>query len=65
MQEVKHTKEFLMLKEKVRMMFNKMENEIDQLEFIDVLQRLGVAYQSIYLLTIPEKKVPPFFHFCP
>lgn len=45
MQEVKHTKEFLMLKEKVRMMFNKMENEIDQLEFIDVLQRLGVAYQ--------------------
>jgi (-)-alpha-terpineol synthase len=45
MQEVKHTKEFLMLKEKVRMMFNKMENELDQLEFIDVLQRLGVAYQ--------------------
>jgi len=34
-----------MLKEKVRMMFNKMENEFDQLEFIDVLQRLGVAYQ--------------------
>ena len=34
-----------MLKEKVRMMFNKMENEIDQLEFIDVSQRLGVAYQ--------------------
>jgi len=45
MQEVKHTNEFLMLKEKVRMMFNKMENEIDQLEFIDVSQRLGVAYQ--------------------
>ncbi|XP_058751553.1 myrcene synthase, chloroplastic-like isoform X2 [Vicia villosa] len=32
------------LKEEVRMMFNKMENEVDQLEFIDVLQRLGVDY---------------------
>ena len=26
------------------MMLNKTENELDQLEFIDVLQRLGVAY---------------------
>lgn len=33
-----------MLREKVRMMFKKMESEIDQLEFIDVLQRLGVDY---------------------
>ncbi|PNX69414.1 myrcene synthase chloroplastic-like, partial [Trifolium pratense] len=33
-----------MLREEVRMMLCKMENEVDQLEFIDVLQRLGVAY---------------------
>ncbi|WJX69365.1 hypothetical protein P8452_53622 [Trifolium repens] len=32
------------LMEEVRMMFWKMENEVDQLEFINVLQRLGVAY---------------------
>ncbi|KAI5440775.1 hypothetical protein KIW84_010302 [Lathyrus oleraceus] len=32
------------LREEVRMMFNKMENEVDQLEFVDVLQRLGVDY---------------------
>jgi len=39
-----YTKQCSVLKEKVRMMFNKTENEVDQLEFIDVLQRLGVAY---------------------
>ncbi|XP_058728355.1 terpene synthase 10-like [Vicia villosa] len=32
------------LREEVRMMFNKIENEVDQMEFIDVIQRLGVAY---------------------
>ncbi|XP_004488753.1 terpene synthase 10-like isoform X1 [Cicer arietinum] len=32
------------LSEEVRMMLCKVKNEIDQLEFIDVLQRLGVAY---------------------
>jgi len=39
-----HTKQYSILKEKVRMILNKTENELDQLEFIDVLQRLGVAY---------------------
>ncbi|CAK8534656.1 unnamed protein product [Lathyrus sativus] len=43
--EVMYKEQRLMLREKVRMMFMKMENEIDQLELIDVLQRLGVAYQ--------------------
>ncbi|XP_050918972.1 terpene synthase 10 isoform X2 [Lathyrus oleraceus] len=43
--EVMYKEQRLMLREKVKMMFKKMESEIDQLEFIDVLQRLGVAYQ--------------------
>ncbi|CAI8587473.1 unnamed protein product [Vicia faba] len=43
--EVMYKEQCLMLREKVRMMFKKMESEIHQLEFIDVLQRLGVAYQ--------------------
>ncbi|QHN78593.1 hypothetical protein HN51_055814 [Arachis hypogaea] len=33
-----------MLREEVRMMLFKVENSVDQLELIDVLQRLGVAY---------------------
>lgn len=45
MQEVTYKEQNLMLIEKVRMMFKKMESEIDQLEFIDILQRLGVSYQ--------------------
>lgn len=32
------------LREKVRIMLCKIENELDQLEFIDVLQRIGVSY---------------------
>ncbi|CAK8534682.1 unnamed protein product [Lathyrus sativus] len=39
-----YAKKLRVLREEVRMMFNKMENEVDQLEFIDVLQRLGVDY---------------------
>jgi len=39
-----YRKQCSILKEKVRTMLNKTENELDQLEFIDVLQRLGVAY---------------------
>ncbi|XP_058727505.1 terpene synthase 10-like isoform X2 [Vicia villosa] len=42
--KVTYKEQNLMLREKVRMMFKKMESEIDQLEFIDVLQRLGVDY---------------------
>lgn len=44
MQDEKYAKKLRVLREEVRMMFNKIENEIDQLEFIDVLQRLGVDY---------------------
>ncbi|XP_058751554.1 myrcene synthase, chloroplastic-like [Vicia villosa] len=44
MQEEIYAKKLIVLREEVRMMFNKMENEVDQLEFIDVLQRLGVDY---------------------
>jgi hypothetical protein len=44
LQDVTYTDQSLILREEVRMMLNKIENEIDQLEFIDVLQRLGVAY---------------------
>ncbi|CAL5187100.1 unnamed protein product [Lathyrus oleraceus] len=40
----KYAKKLRVLREEVRMMFNKMENEVDQLEIIDVLQRLGVDY---------------------
>ncbi|WJX25783.1 hypothetical protein P8452_14788 [Trifolium repens] len=39
-----YAKECRVLREEVWMIFNKIENEIDQLEFVDVLQRLGVAY---------------------
>lgn len=48
MQEEIYAKKLRVLREEVRMMFNKVENEneneVDQLEFIDVLQRLGVDY---------------------
>nr|QPL17964.1 terpene synthase [Lathyrus odoratus] len=40
----KYANKLRVLREEVRMMFKKMENEVDQLEFIDVLQRLGVDY---------------------
>ncbi|KEH38237.1 terpene synthase 10 isoform X2 [Medicago truncatula] len=42
--EVMYRKQCSILKEKVRMMLNKTENELTQLELIDVLQRLGVSY---------------------
>ncbi|KAI5397328.1 hypothetical protein KIW84_063226 [Lathyrus oleraceus] len=44
MQEESYAEKCGVLREEVRMMFNKIENEVDQLEFIDVIQRLGVAY---------------------
>jgi (+)-delta-cadinene synthase len=44
MQDEMYAKECRVLREEVWMIFNKIENEIDQLEFVDVLQRLGVAY---------------------
>ncbi|KAI5440774.1 hypothetical protein KIW84_010302 [Lathyrus oleraceus] len=44
MQEDMYAEKCKVLREEVRMMFNKMENEVDQLEFVDVLQRLGVDY---------------------
>ncbi|KAI5397337.1 hypothetical protein KIW84_063231 [Lathyrus oleraceus] len=44
MQEESYAEKCRVLREEVRMMFNKIENEVDQLEFIDVIQRLGVAY---------------------
>ncbi|XP_058722821.1 terpene synthase 10-like isoform X1 [Vicia villosa] len=43
-----YAKKFRVLREKVKMMFNKMESEVYQLEFIDVLQRLGVDYHFNY-----------------
>ncbi|KAK2423870.1 terpene synthase [Trifolium repens] len=42
--DVMYIEQSLILREEVRMMLNKLENEVDELEFIDVLQRLGVAY---------------------
>lgn len=44
MQEESYAEKCGVLRDEVRMMFNKIENEVDQLEFIDVIQRLGVAY---------------------
>lgn len=44
MQDKIYGKKLRVLREEVRMMFNKMENEVDKHEFIDVLQRLGVDY---------------------
>ncbi|KAL5066847.1 hypothetical protein RYX36_017734 [Vicia faba] len=44
MQEEIYAEKCRVLKEEVRMMFDEIENEVDQLEFIDVIQRLGVAY---------------------
>ena len=44
MQEELHLKQSRVLREEVRMMLCKVENQLDQLELIDVLQRLGVAY---------------------
>jgi hypothetical protein len=43
-QDVTYIEQSLILREEVRMVLNKLENEVDELEFIDVLQRLGVAY---------------------
>ncbi|WJX73068.1 hypothetical protein P8452_56890 [Trifolium repens] len=42
--DVTYIEQSLILREEVRMVLNKLENEVDELEFIDVLQRLGVAY---------------------
>ena len=42
MQEESYAVERDRLKEQVRVMFSKLENPVDQLEFIDLLQRLGV-----------------------
>lgn len=44
MQEEMYAEKYRVLKEKVKMIICKIENEVDQLEFIDVLQRLGVDY---------------------
>ncbi|RYR45937.1 hypothetical protein Ahy_A07g031704 isoform B [Arachis hypogaea] len=42
--EESHIKKREVLKEEVRMMLYKVENHVHQLELIDILQRLGVAY---------------------
>ncbi|KAK2642369.1 hypothetical protein Ddye_024132 [Dipteronia dyeriana] len=39
-----YTKQAEKQKEKVRTMFNNLENPLDQLELVDTLQRLGLAY---------------------
>ena len=39
------------LKERVRMMLSKLENPVDQLEIIDLLQRLGLATHFIHEIT--------------
>ena len=44
MQEESYEEQSRMLKEEVRMMICKEANPLDQLELIDTLQRLGVAY---------------------
>lgn len=44
MQEESYKEQSRVLREEVRMMLCKVENHLDQLELIDVLQRLGVAY---------------------
>jgi hypothetical protein len=43
MQEEIYVDKCKVLREEVRMMLCKIKNELDQLEFIDILQRLGVA----------------------
>ncbi|KAK7324161.1 hypothetical protein VNO77_27684 [Canavalia gladiata] len=42
--EEKYLDQSKVLREEVRIMFGRLENHLDQLEFIDELQRLGVAY---------------------
>ena len=44
MQDESYIKQSSVLKEEVRMMLCKVANYLDQLELIDILQRLGVAY---------------------
>ena len=44
MQRETYTRHAEKLKEKVRTMFNNLENPLDQLELVDTLQRLGLAY---------------------
>jgi len=44
MQDEIYVEKCKVLREEVRMMLCKTKNELDQLEFIDILQRLGVAY---------------------
>lgn len=44
LQEGMYAEQVRVLREEVRMMLCKVKDEIDQLEFIDVMQRLGVAY---------------------
>jgi len=44
MQEEIYGDQSKVLREKVRIMLCKIESELDQLEFIDVLQRIGVSY---------------------
>ena len=39
-----YTRQAEKLKEKVRTMFNNLENPLDLLELVDTLQRLGLAY---------------------
>ncbi|KAK4276119.1 hypothetical protein QN277_019108 [Acacia crassicarpa] len=53
--EESYTKERDRLKEEVKVMFSKLEDIVDQLEFIDVLQRLGVAaHFSLEIRSIME-----------
>ncbi|KAK7243798.1 hypothetical protein RIF29_38610 [Crotalaria pallida] len=42
--EEKYTEQSKVLREEVRVMLSNVENQLDQLELIDLLQRLGVAY---------------------
>ncbi|KAK7324202.1 hypothetical protein VNO77_27728 [Canavalia gladiata] len=42
--EEKYLEQGRVLREEVRLMLGRLENQLDQLELIDVLQRLGIAY---------------------